>query len=86
MDYRYPHLLPLLGACVDSCLFLVFPLMSMGSLYDAMGNDDLNLRTQLSAGRLRLQLGIDAVASALKYLHSVSVIHGDVSASNILLK
>ena len=84
MDYRHPHLLPILGACVESsCLCLVFPLMSMGSLYDAMRN--LNHRAQLSDGRLRLQLGID-VASALEYLHSVSVIHGNVSLTNILLR
>ena len=85
MDYRHPHLLPILGACVESSyMCLVFPLMSMGSLYDVMGNEVLR-RTHLSEGRLRLQLEID-VASALEYLHSVSVIYGVVTVANILIR
>ena len=89
-NYRHPHLLPLLAACTDpSCLCLVSPYMSMGTLSDVMANP--LLKTQhIADWRTRLLLGIQ-VADALDYLHTPTaikpqVVHRDVKLTNILLR
>ncbi|KAI9201913.1 kinase-like domain-containing protein, partial [Polychytrium aggregatum] len=79
----HPHILPLLGACDRDdegnpiSPFMVSPFMPNGTLRNHVANNNVPLEEKL---RLLFQ-----AASALAYLHSRRIIHGDLKALNILL-
>ncbi|KAI9201970.1 kinase-like domain-containing protein [Polychytrium aggregatum] len=79
----HPHILPLLGACDKDDdgnpipPFMVSPFMPNGTLRNHVANNNVPLEEKL---RLLFQ-----AASALAYLHSRRIIHGDLKALNILL-
>ncbi|KAI9199303.1 kinase-like domain-containing protein, partial [Polychytrium aggregatum] len=79
----HPNILPLLGACDKDDdgnpipPFMVSPFMPNGTLRNHVANNNVPLKEKL---RLLFQ-----AASALAYLHSRRIIHGDLKALNILL-
>ncbi|KAI9202408.1 kinase-like domain-containing protein, partial [Polychytrium aggregatum] len=79
----HPHILPLLGVCVpddageEVAPLIVSPFMPNGTLCDYVAKNTVALEEKL---RLLYQ-----VASALDYLHTKEIIHGDLRATNILL-
>ncbi|CAL5081003.1 unnamed protein product [Urochloa decumbens] len=82
---RQRHLVELVGWCIDEeedIMSLVYELVSQGSLHEHLHKG----RSWLSWSR-RYQIILD-IGCALRYLHgecSDCVLHGDISASNILL-
>ncbi|KAL5496173.1 hypothetical protein ACEPAH_3090 [Sanghuangporus vaninii] len=77
----HENVVPLHGTCSDfgRYLSLVCPWYEKGSLYQYVRKKDGELKLPE-----RLQLLSD-VATGLAYLHSCSIIHGDLSSANILI-
>ncbi|KAG8898624.1 hypothetical protein FRB99_007252, partial [Tulasnella sp. 403] len=74
---RHPNILRFLGACkIDGIIYLVSPFMKNGTIMDFIAKRPGNAK--------QLQL-IREIASALEYLHSQEIIHGDLKGSNILI-
>ncbi|KAJ6587863.1 kinase-like domain-containing protein [Mycena capillaripes] len=73
----HPNLLPFFGLyMLDDRLCLISPWMDNGDLKHFLSNS--------SSGIDRVSLIVD-VAMGLEYLHSKSVVHGDLKAANILV-
>ncbi|KAF8466538.1 kinase-like domain-containing protein [Russula ochroleuca] len=74
---RHPHVLQFLGAGVDEePPFLVMELMLNGHVLDF-------LNTKPTASRVTL---VHQTALGLAYLHARGIIHGDLKATNVLIK
>ncbi|KAJ3370758.1 hypothetical protein GGF31_003781 [Allomyces arbusculus] len=74
-NLRHPHVLPLLGVSLTSdSPFFVMPLMENGDLSTyAKGRPQQHLRL------------LHETAQGMAYLHSRSVVHGDLKANNVLV-
>ena len=83
-----PHLVPLLGVCLDGAtqLCLVTPFMSEGSLADHIGRPEGRREGKLSTGRRRVAAALDA-ARGVAALHSLRdrLLHRDIKPENVLL-
>ncbi|KAF4571008.1 hypothetical protein EYR36_008335 [Pleurotus pulmonarius] len=77
----HPHVLPLLGfSSEDGCnLSMVCPWMDNGTLHDYLDGAG-KLWTEADRYRILRQVG-----SALAHVHSHSIVHGDLSCTNILI-
>jgi hypothetical protein len=77
---RHPHLVPVhdVVALDDGAVAIVLDLLTGGSLADVV-----RARGHLSPGEVVTVLS--PVASALSALHAAGVVHGDLSAGNVLL-
>ncbi|KAG8988363.1 hypothetical protein FRB90_002796, partial [Tulasnella sp. 427] len=73
----HPHVLPLRGiyVCPQGFTYLVSPYMDNGDLMSYLKQNPLADRRSLLCD----------IASAIAYLHSLSIIHGDIKARNILV-
>ncbi|KAI9207416.1 kinase-like domain-containing protein [Polychytrium aggregatum] len=77
---HHPHILPLLGACdTESKPFMVSPFMPNGTLKGYVSVAD----APRSVGE-KLALLIQ-VTSGMTYLHTYSIVHGDLKSQNVLL-
>jgi len=73
---KHNYILRLLGTFMhDGCLYFVSPFLKNGSLASYIRKDHLVDRTRL----------LRETASAIKYLHAMGVVHGDIKADNILI-
>ncbi|KAJ3122154.1 hypothetical protein HK100_012112 [Physocladia obscura] len=81
---RHPNILPLLGACATSPHpFMVMPFMAKGhSLQYLEWCADTFGRTNLEPKGVQL---LYEISLGLQYLHSRSVVHGDLKAVNVLV-
>ncbi|KAG8907723.1 hypothetical protein FRB99_002519 [Tulasnella sp. 403] len=76
-DLQHPNVLCFLGACkIDSIVYLVSPFMKNGTIMDFIA------KHPLKANRIQL---IREIASALEYLHTRNIIHGDLKGNNVLI-
>lgn len=78
---KHDNVLPLLGVTSDFGPYtaMVCPWIATGSLYHFLGD---NKETLTMAIRLKI---LTDVSEGLAYLHSQSVIHGDLTTANILI-
>ncbi|KAF9643944.1 kinase-like protein [Thelephora ganbajun] len=73
---RHPHILPLIGVNIERHRFaMVSEWMEHGNINEYIKNHE---RVN------RIQLLIDA-AHGLEYMHSISMVHGDLKGANILI-
>ncbi|KIJ05090.1 hypothetical protein PAXINDRAFT_21625 [Paxillus involutus ATCC 200175] len=81
LNLNHINVLPLFGTTMNFGLFpaMVCPWVENGTLSSYLGRLDGNLT---AAERLSL---VSDVAAGLQYLHSRSVVHGDLSGSNVLV-
>lgn len=80
---RHPHLVTLLGACLESST-LVYEFLSNGSLEDFLMCAE---KRQTLTWQIRIRI-ISEICSALTFLHKNKphpVVHGDLKPANILL-
>jgi len=64
----------------DSRLGMIIPFMQLGSLFSVLRNDEIDLPWM--PRRWDISIGI---ARGLSYLHSVKVLHRDLTSKNVLL-
>ncbi|XBH69956.1 hypothetical protein VPH35_097720 [Triticum aestivum] len=76
---RHPHIVALVGACPEARA-VVHELVSGGSLEDRLGGEAPPLPWHARCGIAY------RTCSALAYLHSTAMVHGDVRPANILLE
>lgn len=80
---HHPCIATVIGAILEdkSCPWVVFECMDMGTLYDVLHNETVNLEPEVS-----MPILIDIV-QGMSFLHSRSpaILHRDLKASNILL-
>jgi serine/threonine protein kinase len=75
---RHPCCVPIFGVCVQADdPFIHMEWVGGGNLYKKLGDEELLPRQRLTCVR--------EVASALDYLHSCGIIHGDIKSMNVLL-
>ncbi|XP_051126716.1 probable receptor-like protein kinase At2g47060 [Andrographis paniculata] len=85
-----PHIVPLLGFCIDSDhgLFLVYRFVSGGSLDQFLhGKKKSGAAAALLTWQVRYRVAV-GIAEAIEYLHNGTercVVHRDIKPSNILL-
>ncbi|KAG8891998.1 hypothetical protein FRB99_003181, partial [Tulasnella sp. 403] len=73
---KHENILPLLGVCVlESTLHMVSPFMANGNVREYV---------TLNPGANRVAF-LREIASGLKYMHDINIIHGDVKGPNILI-
>ncbi|KAG8962470.1 hypothetical protein FRC03_004215 [Tulasnella sp. 419] len=74
---KHPHIVPLLGFVIsDSCLpWLISPWYRNGNIVNYLAANPLVRRPPL----------LFQIANALQYLHSRSLVHGDLKGDNILI-
>lgn len=76
-----PYIVKLLGVCSEpDHQALVFEYMQMGSLYDVLKNQEIDLPW----GQVRFRIARD-IAKGIAYLHDREMIHRDIKSPNILL-
>ncbi|KAI5118718.1 hypothetical protein M0805_004516 [Coniferiporia weirii] len=77
----HENVIPLYGTCLDfgHYLSLVCPWYENGSMHNYLikRGDELQLHDRLKF--------LSEIASGLAYLHSFSIVHGDLSSSNVLI-
>ncbi|KAF7844811.1 MDIS1-interacting receptor like kinase 2-like [Senna tora] len=83
-EIRHRNIVKLHGFCLHNrCMFLIYEYMERGSLFYVLRNDveadELNWSKRVNA--------IKGIANALSYMHDCkpSIIHRDITSSNILL-
>jgi serine/threonine protein kinase len=76
---RHPNVVLFMGATLKPPA-LVLEYMSLGSLYDLLGNE---LLPPLPFD-LKMKIGVQT-ANGMRYLHGSGIIHGDLKSANILL-
>lgn len=82
-DCTHEHVVPLYGVSIKGqVVLLAMELMQGGTLRSALLHPS---RREALAWRARGRQVAIEVASALQYLHSRSIMHGDLSSSNMLL-
>lgn len=77
------HCSPGTGAAASQA-WIIQQLCTRGTLSHALEHGGLNAYDNTPDVKLILELAAE-VASALKYLHSKSMLHGDLNASNVML-
>jgi len=78
MRLKHPHIVPVEGFGEDDgFVYLVMPLLKVGSLADRLGKGAL---TPSEGARIMAQ-----ISDALQFAHDQSVVHRDVKPSNILM-
>ena len=76
--FKHPNIVPVLDyGEANGLVYLVMPLMQVGTLRDRMLSGELTVQEAASI--------VGQVASALQYAHDARVIHRDVKPSNILI-
>lgn len=80
MKFNHPHLLKLIGICVDQPpLYIVTELMPTGSMLNY-------LRTEPEIPLRRLLYYAVQVADAMTYVEKMNCIHRDIAARNVFMK
>eukprot|EP00002_Diphylleia_rotans_P037319 TRINITY_DN832_c0_g1_i12.p1 TRINITY_DN832_c0_g1~~TRINITY_DN832_c0_g1_i12.p1 ORF type:complete len:2157 (+),score=329.35 TRINITY_DN832_c0_g1_i12:121-6591(+) len=82
VELRHPNVVLYMAACLEpKNLCIVAELMSLGSLYDILHNEEVELPMEL-----RVTLLLDA-ANGMNYLHlsSPAILHRDLKSLNLLL-
>ena len=75
---RHPCCVAIFGVCVQpDDPFILMEWVGGGTVYNKLGDEELLPRQRLTCVR--------EVASALDYLHSCGIIHGDIKSMNVLL-
>ncbi|KAI8549806.1 hypothetical protein RHMOL_Rhmol06G0054000 [Rhododendron molle] len=77
---RHPNLVTLIGSCPDACI-IIYEYLPNGSLEDRLSCRDDS--TPLS-WKTRIRIAAE-LCSVLIFLHSDSIVHGDLKPDNILL-
>ncbi|KAF7140901.1 hypothetical protein RHSIM_Rhsim06G0041300 [Rhododendron simsii] len=77
---RHPNLVTLIGSCPDACI-IIYEYLPNGSLEDRLSCRDKS--TPLS-WKTRIRIAAE-LCSVLIFLHSDSIVHGDLKPDNILL-
>ncbi|KAK1434722.1 hypothetical protein QVD17_00472 [Tagetes erecta] len=77
---RHPNLVTLIGACPDAWI-IIYEYLSGGSLEDRL-NCDGNTSPLSWQNRIRIAAEL---CSALIFLHSCGIVHGDLKPANLLL-
>ncbi|KAE9460905.1 hypothetical protein C3L33_07266, partial [Rhododendron williamsianum] len=77
---RHPNLVTLIGSCPDACI-IIYEYLPNGSLEDRLTCGDNS--TPLS-WKTRIRIAAE-LCSVLIFLHSDSIVHGDLKPDNILL-
>jgi serine/threonine-protein kinase len=77
-EFQHPNIMPVLDyGEANGLVFLVMPLMNVGTLTDRLGSGEFDVQ---EGARI-----LDQIASALQYAHEAGVVHRDVKPSNILI-
>ncbi|CAN1808243.1 Probable receptor-like serine/threonine-protein kinase At5g57670 [Linum perenne] len=83
---NHPNVLPLVGCCIDSGLYLIFRYSSVGSLASLLhGKPGENWKVLDWGRRYKIAIG---TAKGINYLHKGCqrrIIHRDIKSSNVLL-
>jgi serine/threonine protein kinase len=75
---RHPCCVAIFGVCLQpDNPFILMEWVGGGTVYNKLGDEELLPRQRLTCVR--------EVASALDYLHSCGIIHGDIKSMNVLL-
>ncbi|XP_058220962.1 U-box domain-containing protein 33-like isoform X2 [Rhododendron vialii] len=77
---RHPNIVTLIGSCPDACI-IIYEYLPNGSLEDRLSCRDNS--TPLS-WKTRIRIAAE-LCSVLIFLHSESIVHGDLKPDNILL-
>ncbi|KAI3756876.1 hypothetical protein L1987_56700 [Smallanthus sonchifolius] len=78
---RHPNLVTLIGACPDAWI-IIYEYLSGGSLEDRLNCKDNNTPPLSWQNRIRIAAEL---CSALIFLHSCGIVHGDLKPANLLL-
>jgi len=79
---RHPNIIPLMGAAMDKDEpLLVMELMNLGSLWDLLRNETMEMEGSMA---LQILLG---VVHGMSFLHASNpaIVHGDLKSSNVLV-
>lgn len=78
-QFRHPHIIKLVGICLNSAVWMVMELAPLGELrqYLIRERPSLDLSVQI--------LFAHQLSSALAYLHARQILHRDIAARNVLV-
>lgn len=77
----HPHILPLLGVCIeDESIYIVTELMSKGALLDVLRSEEGRTLTLETIVDMAFQ-----IADGLSFLERKNMVHRDIRAANILV-
>jgi hypothetical protein len=91
-DFKHPHVIPLIGVCLDSGVGVVMPFMANGSILSYLKkergklllNEDAEIEQIVPVRKLLMRMCLE-IAKGMEYLVEQKFVHRDLAARNCML-